>query len=142
MAALGLPLGEAASLETILAFAREHLLRERTAPQTGILILDRCLLDLSAYAAVLGFSQTVLGLLDELMLVSLRQMSAVFYVPIAGENMETRTIHEDTPFRHRVAVEILQIAARLALPLHEVPAAYPARLPAVLKRLAAEIGPS
>src|SRR6266436_2795354 len=90
VASRGLPLGEAASLETILDFAREHLLRERLAPQTGVVVLDRCLLDLSAYATVLGFPPVIVGLLDELTLVSLRQMRAVFYVPIAGENTETR----------------------------------------------------
>ena len=135
VAARGLPLGEAASIDTILAFAYEHLARERSAPEADILVFDRCLLDLLAYAVVLNLSTELIELVEELASSSLHRMTAVFYVPIGAQNVAKASAHETTTFRHRVAAEVRAAAVRLQLPLLELPEIHDERLPALIEKV-------
>jgi predicted ATPase len=133
--ARGLPLGEGATDETIIAFAHEHLLRERMAPPADFILLDRCLLDLVAYAYIRGCSSLLIGLLEEITVSSCRAMAAVFYVPTSRESAGMASPNESATFRSRVASEIPNVARRLTVRLLKVPVNFAERLPFVLAHL-------
>jgi predicted ATPase len=102
VAATGVPIGEHANANTILAFARLHVRRERRIVG-GIHILDRCLVDLLAYVRCVCNDQTVLiGLIEELTHFSLSRVDLVVHVPLISSLSESTSPHESTQFRRQI----------------------------------------
>jgi len=124
----GYPIGSQATVETIYAFAAEHLKRERQCPAT-IIVQDRCLLDMLGYARALGkLSRVSLEMVEQVVLSSCIKMDAIFYLPICEELRDAKEARENPQFRVAVAQQI-EIAARdLGLVLHEITGTHEERL--------------
>ena len=72
-----------------------------------IVLLDRCMLDLYAYARLVQPGNTyLLGMAAELTVCSLSCISAIFYTPITAELSECRSLNENASFRLAIDKEI------------------------------------
>jgi AAA domain len=108
-------LGSAATADTVYAFAAEHLRRERTCP-AELVIQDRCLLDLLAYARVLGLlEEPAHRMLREVTLTSLGAIDLVFFVPMCDALRDAGTAVESPEFRARIDASIPVIAQELGV---------------------------
>jgi len=106
--------------DRVLAFAAEHMRRERVAT-APIVILDRCLLDALAYASVLGCLQT-----DEhkallrAAAVSLRRVALAFRLRVTADYPITGAADESPALRRRIDDAIEVLATSLGVTLREV----------------------
>lgn len=109
----GYPLGQAATSDTIYAFAAEHLRRERTC-QSELVIQDRCMIDLLAYVQVLGLlEEPALRMLKEATLFSLAAIDLILYVPMFEALRSAGTGVETPEFRAKIDAVIPEVAREL-----------------------------
>ena len=116
----GLPLGQAATVETILAFAVEHLRRECTEIE-GVVLYDRCLLDLMCYASLLHKTNLPLNaLLHELAACHMKDVDIVMYTCIEPELARSSVDRETSQFRATLDAELLKHAKSLGIAMHNL----------------------
>ncbi len=109
-AALGVPLGENADLETACVFARLHLEREQAA--LSCVVFDRCLLDLYAYVVVLQIGPAAFReFVRTLTSVSLAAMDLVAITKIPHSQWNTGDVREKDAFRLAFDAQLPAIAA-------------------------------
>ena len=138
----GYPLGRAATTDTIMAFAAEHVKRERKA-SADLILQDRCLLDLLAYARSLdGVGEPCVRLVEELCLCLLSKASAVFYVPIPDARRTCSSPNEDAELRVRIDREVREGASALGLEVISVPGEGEARTAHVMAIIVAIVAES
>jgi hypothetical protein len=137
VASRGLPLGMRATLDSLHAFALEHLKRERLQyRESTAIIQDRCLLDLLAYARILHATEHLyLELLAELTVASMRHVAACFLTMIPAGHKDASTPNETSTFRLRVQAEIGAAAKELGLPLIEIDGSPDERLWVAVRRV-------
>jgi hypothetical protein len=118
--AKGLPLGQHADASTVMEFARAHVRRERHLGG-GIHVLDRCFVDLLAYAITVCGDQTILiELVRELALASMFRVDLVVRVPMISALAENRSPNESSEFRRRIDGVITRILPSLTANFIEV----------------------
>ena len=117
VAEFGVPVGEGATTETLMAFAELHLRRERLAQSAEFVLQDRCFLDLLAYAWVTRCDTVLYGLLSECAAWSLRRIVHVYYVPIDAFSGGSLVSRESDQFRIQVADAIQHPASTDSKPL-------------------------
>ena len=135
VAALGVPVGEGATTETLMAFAELHLRRERLAQSAEFVLQDRCFLDLLAYARATRCDTALYSLLSECAAWSLRRIVHVYYVPIEPFSAKSLVSRESDQFKIQVADAIQQEATRLGVELQLVSVSVEARAALVVDRL-------
>jgi predicted ATPase len=105
----GVPVGENANWLTILEFARLHIKREREIAE-GIHILDRCFVDLLAYARQrCGTQAILLNMIEELTRSSLANYHLVVRIPIIPCLSQSRSANESTEFRFQIETSICKV---------------------------------
>ena len=123
LTAQGFIMGKKADERAVAAVVREHLRREREAPE-GIVILDRCLIDMLAYVRTLGvtppplsdvYEELVKAVAPRVKLVVLLEKSEAFEVSNAQ--------HEDVVFRDQIDREIQAVLSGLPLQVLSLDAA-------------------
>ena len=100
----GIPYGSAATSSSVLAIYAAHLERQRLAPSSGIIILDRCAVDALCYVRALGLNSAAeINLLVETSLMMARSIDFIFHLEMSGIFIETAATHETPELRKRVA---------------------------------------
>ena len=135
VAEIGVPVGEVATTETLMAFAELHLRRERLAQSAEFVLQDRCFLDLLAYARAMRCDTALYSLLSECAAWSLQRIVHVYYVPIEAFSARSLVSRESDQFRIQVADAIQQEATRLGVDLQLVSGSVEARADSVVDRL-------
>lgn len=116
----GFPLGSSVTAESLAAFAAAHVRRERGSYKP-ITILDRNLLDLTAYARVsMAASEALLELLYELCCSYSTRYQLIVFVPMIPELAENPARHESAEFRQKIDREIPALAKVLGVELRTV----------------------
>lgn len=102
----GLTVGANANDEAVAAIYAAHMSRERTAPN-GIVILDRCAVDASAYIrALTHLPEAHRMMYHETSFLMSRRLSYVVHLAMTGIFEAIRVNHETEDFRKEVAREI------------------------------------
>lgn len=139
IAGLGLPLGTSADIDTLHAFVAAHLRRERLV-KPGLVLQDRCLLDLLAYARLVRPDDIYFHeMLMELARCSMSNVALVLYTPIVADTRRCRSPNETASFREAVERELLELGTSLNLNLVEVVGDPAHRLSQALERIRALI---
>lgn len=121
----GVPLRQHANHLTIMEFARLHSRRERQL-FSGIHLLDRCFVDVLAYARTVCAEQTILiQLIEELTRASLAGVSLVVRVPMIPCLAESRSANESTQFRTQIDQVIQRILPDMQVNYLEVGSTTP-----------------
>jgi len=120
VAGKGYPLGLEATAETIFAFGAAHLRRERECI-SALVIQDRCLVDLLAYARVRNcLGSAAVELLEQLVIYACSTFDAIFYLPISEATRAIVRSSENADFRAAVDGRIEQLSRELGLVLLEI----------------------
>ena len=115
--AQGYVMGDKADDRTVAAVVQEHLRREREAP-SGIVILDRCLVDMLAYVRTLGVTpRPLLDVYEEVVKAMTPRLQLVVFLEMSDAFKVSRATHEDAVFRERIDREIKAVLQELALPM-------------------------
>ena len=110
----GIPLGGKADSTTIMEFARLHVRRERGISGHGIHLLDRCFVDLLAYARAKCHEQpSLVRLVEELARSSLQGIDLVVRVPMIDSLRMNYSSHETSDFRSVIDESIDRIMSEL-----------------------------
>lgn len=138
----GLPLGGQANVDTLFAFVTHHFRRERLCGnQAEVVVLDRCMLDLYAYARLVrSVDHFLLEMLAELTRVSLSRLDATFFTPMIPELKIARSPNESAEFRSAIDYEILSAASELQVPLIRVEGNRETRTAAALAEVCRRVG--
>jgi len=114
--AMGVPLGSAATPETIFAVWATHLEREHFAGE-GLTILDRCVIDALAYTRVLAVSTPLqMRMLEKTAVLASQSLGLVIHLRLSSFFEGQGGVHETSDHRRNVASEIQLILDQLHLP--------------------------
>jgi thymidylate kinase len=115
LSAQGFVMGKKADERAVAAVVREHLRREREAPE-GIVILDRCLIDMLAYVRTLGVTPPPLSdVYDELVKALAPRLNIVVLLEKSETFKMSSAQHEDVVFRDKIDREIQTVLSELSL---------------------------
>ncbi len=121
--AQGFVMGDKADDRAVAAVVREHLVREREAPE-GVVVLDRCLVDMLAYVRTLGITPRPLSdVYEEVVKAMAPRLQLVVFLEMSDAFKISRATHEDALFRERIDREIKAVLTELALPVQALDAA-------------------
>ena len=113
-------MGQRADASTVMEFARLHVRREWHLGE-GIHLLDRCFVDLLAYALTVCGDETILvELVRELTQASLSRVDLVVRVPMIPALAENQSPYEPSEFRLQIDDVITRILPSLAVDFLEV----------------------
>lgn len=116
----GVPLGEATDVSTICQFASLHVGRE-SAIHSGVHILDRCFVDLLAYARVrCSDDMHLVALIEALARQSIQRLDHVVYVPMIESLSLRSSAYESAAFRHMIDQAIGAVLKELGVQAIEV----------------------
>ncbi|MCA0338868.1 MAG: AAA family ATPase [Proteobacteria bacterium] len=131
----GLIVGTNANDEAVAAIYAAHLFRERTAPK-GIVILDRCAVDASAYVrALTSLPEAHRKMYNEISWLMSRRLSYVVHLKMTGIFEPIKVHHETEDFRKAVAREIPLIIEEYNLHADELYAADEPSLNVAVKKI-------
>lgn len=103
MRAQGLTVGSSATEEVVAAIFAAHMSRERQSPP-GVVILDRCAVDASAYVNALeNLSPSHKAMYQEVTLMMSKRLSYVVHLEMTGIFLPIKVNHETEAFRNAVA---------------------------------------
>lgn len=138
----GLPLGGQASMDTLFAFVTHHFRRERSCARYARIILqDRCMLDLYAYARLVrSADRFLLEMLAELTLTSLARLDATFYTSMIPDLSKSCSPNETTEFRTAIDHEILAAASDLEIQLIRLEGGREKRTAAAVEEVRRRVG--
>lgn len=123
LSAQGFVMGKMADERAVAAVAREHLRREREAPE-GIVILDRCLIDMLAYVRTLGVTPPPLSdVYEELVKAVTPRLKLLVFLEKSEAFEVSSAQHEDVVFRDRIDREIQAVLSELPLQILSLDAA-------------------
>lgn len=111
----GIPYGSAATPDGIAAAYSIHIRRELDAP-TGIVILDRCIVDALAYVRSLALTSPLqTALYEDVSFARAQSLRLVIHLEMTGRFLTTTATHEAAELRTQVAREIPPILVQLNL---------------------------
>lgn len=123
IAELGIPLGSTSEPRTIAAVFTAHLERESDAP-TGLVILDRCVVDALAYTRTLAVSSEVeLRLFEQVAALAAKNLRLVIHLQLSPFFSDKGGAHETSELRGSVSARIPGILEELGLHKIEIDAA-------------------
>lgn len=115
LTAQGYSLGKSADEAAVAAVVLEHLSRERAAPP-GIVILDRCLIDMLAYVRTLKVTKSpLLEVYEEIVRTLVPKLKLVVFLEMSNQFLTSSAIHEDADFRAAIDAEVKLIISELGV---------------------------
>lgn len=115
LTAQGYRLGKSADEAAVAAVVLEHLTRERTAPP-GIVILDRCLIDMLAYVRTLKVTHPpLLDVYEEIVRTLAPKIRLVLFLEMSEQFRVSSAEHEDAEFRSAIDAEVKSIISQLGM---------------------------
>jgi thymidylate kinase len=128
----GYSLGAEAKENAVLAVMTAHLRRQREAPP-GIVVLDRCPIDMLAYIRALSLPSGELQSLGaELVSLFVSAAGAVVYLQMGPLFKNSRATHEPSPFRLSVDQHIQAILREMGGDVISVDAGQPTSVDVVV----------
>jgi uncharacterized membrane protein (DUF373 family) len=118
-------MGKNADERAVAAVVLEHLRREREAPG-GIVLLDRCLVDMLAYKRILNVTPSPLSeVYDEIVRAVATRLQLVIFLEMGDCFKVSKATHEDAQFRDRIDAGIQSVIRELSLPVLSLDASMP-----------------
>lgn len=125
LTAQGYVMGNKADERAVAAVVQEHLRREREAPN-GIVLLDRCLVDMLAYKRTLDVTPSPLSeVYEEIVRAVAPRLKLVVFLEMGDCFKISDASHEDARFRERIDTEIQAVIGELGLPTLSLDASMP-----------------